>query len=396
MTVVTTLPDVRERLRAACDRYSIPLETRGRLVVAVTAVAKSLLTKRIPVELGERVEAEQLVVSLRAPMAARPDTLPLMPEHGPGGTFTWRIPISTVIPAPSRPVADETAFEQELMAALAHADAVERQQKDLKHELAETNSGVLAMYVELEKRDEQLRRSHAVIFRQLEDALRPQAPSVPGVGLAVHYAPADADAPTGGDLFDWFVLPDGMLHITVVDAVGHGVASTRDALDVTHAIRTLALEGHPLAQLIGRAAETLGGVFPRLMATALVARIDPSNGRFQLANGGHPPALLLGRSGACFIQIEGRGVGFPLPGSVVVHTGHLETGDVLLLYTDGLTECRGSITDGEQRLVKAALRHKSPDLDAMTSAIVADIHEDRRYADDTLLITVRYGRRPSA
>ncbi|ONI75022.1 hypothetical protein ALI144C_40355 [Actinosynnema sp. ALI-1.44] len=277
----------------------------------------------------------------------------------------------------------------QLTAALA---AAQQELKELKHELAETNSGVVAMYVELEKRDEQLRRSHAVIFRQLEDALRPQPPTVPGVGLSVHYSPADADAPTGGDLFDWFVLPDGTLHITVVDAVGHGVASTRDALDVTHAIRTLALEGHPLAQLIGRAAETLGRVFPRLMATALVARIDPATGRFHLANGGHPPALLLRRGAASYIEIDGRGVGFPLPGSAVVYTGHLETGDTLLLYTDGLTEGHGSIIDGEQRLSASALRNSGPDLDAMTSAIVADIHDGRRYADDTLLIGVRYGR----
>ncbi|GAA1965191.1 hypothetical protein GCM10009754_41480 [Amycolatopsis minnesotensis] len=125
-----------------------------------------------------------------------------------------------------------------------------------------------------ETRDPQLPDPHAAISRKLEDALRPPPPRVRGVELAVRYKPAETDAPVGGDHYDWFVLPDGTLHITVVDAVGHGVTSTRNALNVTHTIRTLALEGYPIEELISRAATIIGSTRPGDVATVLLARVD--------------------------------------------------------------------------------------------------------------------------
>ncbi|WP_344180060.1 PP2C family protein-serine/threonine phosphatase, partial [Streptomyces albidochromogenes] len=189
------------------------------------------------------------------------------------------------------------AVEEELRAAFARTDALVAEHRRLKHELAETNAGVLALYVQLEERDEQLRKAHGQILQELEDALRPQPLTIEGLELAVHYAPADPNAPTGGDHYDWFQLPDGTLHITVVDALGHGVRSTRSALNVTHAVRTLALEGHPLKSILARTHEILMPLDPELMATVLLARLDPATGELQIANGSHPPALLLQADG---------------------------------------------------------------------------------------------------
>ncbi|MCE6995437.1 serine/threonine-protein phosphatase [Saccharothrix sp. S26] len=244
------------------------------------------------------------------------------------------------------------------------------------------------MYVQQEERDEQFRLAHAVIFRELEDALRPPSPIVDGIELGVCYRPAGDDTPTGGDLYDWFLLPDGTLHITVVDAVGHGVTCTRNALNVTHTVRTLALEGHPLHDLVRRTDQVNHGA----MATILLARLDPRTGHLELANGSHPAALLLHDTEASYLPVPGRGVGFPLPGSEGVRTARLTPNDTLLLYTDGLIESRGDLAEGEARLTHVARRHAGRPLDSLPSAIVQDMHDVVLYPDDTLVLAVRFTR----
>src|SRR5207248_9736234 len=58
------------------------------------------------------------------------------------------------------------------------------------------------------------------VVHQLQEAVRPPTPPVEGAELGVYYEPADPEAGTGGDLYDWVVLSDGDLHVAVVDVMG--------------------------------------------------------------------------------------------------------------------------------------------------------------------------------
>lgn len=382
---------LRTRIRHLCDAHGVPVEQRARLVVSATTLARA---SHQPASVTGQVHTEPdgtaaliVILDLREPVdRSRPLNLPLPPEPGDEPSAVWRIPLPERQTGRFGHADEETAVEQELRAVLARADAIEREYRELEHELAETNNGVLAMYVQLQQQDEQLRRAHAVIFRELEDALRPPPPAVDGVELGVHYKPAGIDAPTGGDLYDWLVLPDGTLHISVVDAVGHGVTCTRNALNVTHTIRTLVLEGHALQRLVQRTAR----INTDLMATVLLARLNPATGRLQLANGSHPPALLVRDDRHTYLPVAGRGIGFPEPGSASVRSSQMVPGDLLLLYTDGLVESRGDVDEGELRLADAARRHAALPIEDVAPAIVHDMHDVVRYNDDTLLIAVRY------
>lgn len=390
---------VREELRALCDRHGVPVEQRGRLVLAAATLVRALAPAAPTVTSEVRGEPDggatlEVVLRLdRAPTGRHPPLdLPLPAEVDPDGAVTWRIALPATGTRGARAGAAEPAgaleaLEEELRAALARVDTLEREHRELKHELAETNSGVLAMVVELEERDERLRGAHAAIFRELEDALRPPPLTVPGLEMGVHYQPAEADAPSGGDLYDWFTMPDGTVHVSIVDAVGHGVACTRAAVTVSHTLRTLALEGHPLDVLVRRTAE----IVPDRMATVLLARLDPRTGLARLANGGHPPALLVPADGGepAYLPVRGRGVGFPAPGSQGVREVRLARGDTLLLYTDGLTESRGDHGEGEHRLVAAARHHRTRPAAAMATAVVGEMHDVVVHRDDTLLLTIR-------
>ncbi|MFD3531365.1 PP2C family protein-serine/threonine phosphatase [Streptomyces sp. NPDC058664] len=401
--LLSTLSEVRRAVRRLAGLYGLPAGTRARLTASVVAVARAGLENgqslRIAARRGPREEpagpdTPTLVLTLSLPSGPGSlAKLPLPPVTTEGGV-EWRIalpsPREVTEAAASDEAVEEEAVEEELAALLTDLDALAADHQQLKAELDETNSGVLALYVQLEERDEQLRRAHGQMLRELEDALRPAPLSVPGLELAVHYAPADTDAPTGGDLYDWFVLPDGSVHITVVDALGHGVGSTRAALDVTHTVRTLALDGYPMKAIVGRASEVLNGMDPQLMATVLLARINPASGELLLANGSHPPALVVRTDGPTeYLEVPGRGVGYPLPGSEQVLHSHLRPGDLLMLYTDGLTESRRDPLEGEQRLAASATRNAGRPIHEIPGAIADDMHTVVHHPDDTLALTLR-------
>ncbi|MFD3518219.1 PP2C family protein-serine/threonine phosphatase [Streptomyces sp. NPDC058657] len=407
--VFHSAPSLRQEVRRLTRDHRLPAELVTRLVLSVSRLAADTLHAGFPVTLHTGADAETpvhlpehyLVLTLGALTQGHraPEASLLPPAYETRHSVTWLVPLPRDADArPSAPptaddcaLSDTEAYERELLAALARVDALTVQHRDLKHELAETNGGVLALYVQLEEREEQLRTAHGRMLLDLENALRPAAPHIPGAELAVYYAPSDPAAPTGGDLYDWFAMPDGTLHITVVDALGHGIRSTRTALSVTHAVRALALEGHPLQTLIARTHHQLTPIAAEMQATALLARLDPHTGALHLAGGGHPPALLLRADGhtAQFLPAPGRGVGFPLPGSEDLRHEILAPGDLLILYTDGLTESRRNPVEGELRLIASARRHAHLPVRDIPAAIAADMHTVVLHSDDTLALALR-------
>ncbi|WP_372351887.1 PP2C family protein-serine/threonine phosphatase [Streptomyces sp. KL116D] len=399
-TTHRSLPELRSAVRTLAAGLRLPAELRTRLTLSVARVAEPELRAGRLVTLETRPEQDfvrrELTVLLRAPYAPWPapvEGLPL-PAQREADATVWRVPLPET-PGRGHPGGQTSVelLEEELRAAVARAEALEADRRNLTHELDETNSGVLALYVQLEERDEQLRRAHGQMLRELEDALRPGPLKVGGLELAIHYAPAGTDAPTGGDLYDWFQLPDGTVHITVVDALGHGLTSTRSALNVTHAVRTLTLEGHPLETVVARTDEILLPYDRELMATVQLARIDPVAGRLTLANGSHPPPLLVREDGSArFLEVRGRGIGYPLAGSEGLWHEELALGDLLVLYTDGLTESRRDPYEGERRLTAAAVRHRHRPTEEIPGALAKEMHTVILHPDDTLALTVRRTR----
>ncbi|MFD8569702.1 PP2C family protein-serine/threonine phosphatase [Streptomyces sp. NPDC057694] len=395
-TTHRSLPELRSAVRALAARLHLPAELRTRLAQSVSRVAETELRAGRPVTLEaappQAPDDRELTLRLRAASASAVENLPL-PAQREADSTVWRVPLPAQVPAGQRAHSPVELLEEELRVAVHRAETLEADRRSLTHELDETNSGVLALYVQLEERDEQLRRAHGQMLRELEDALRPAPIKVDGLELAIHYAPAGTDAPTGGDLYDWFELPDGTVHITVVDALGHGVTSTRSALDVTHAVRTLTLEGHSLETIVRRTDEILLPYDRELMATVQLVRIDPGSGRVAVANGSHPPPLLVSGDGSTrFLEVRGRGIGYPMAGSEGLRHEQLAPDDLLVLYTDGLTESRRDPYEGERRLAAAAVRHRHRPTEEIPGALAQEMHTVILHPDDTLALTVRRSR----
>jgi len=236
----------------------------------------------------------------------------------------------------------------------------------------------------------QLEASQREVVHQLQDAVRPLAPDVETAELGVFYLPADPSAPTGGDLYDWVVLPDGALHLAVVDVVGKGVAATKDAMSVTHALRLLALDGCPMSRLVSRADGLVSAQSPDLAATALVARYHPEEGTVELAGAGHPPALVVSPEGKSrFVTAPGIPIGWPGAGSGEVVSLTLERSETLVLYTDGLVEATKDILDGLDALAEAAAEAAGYPAGPLARALVERSLAGAMRADDSLALVLR-------
>ncbi|HEX2023119.1 MAG TPA: SpoIIE family protein phosphatase [Acidimicrobiales bacterium] len=250
--------------------------------------------------------------------------------------------------------------------------------------------GVALDNLETVTRLTELQAAQEEIVHQLQEAVRPPMPEVASAELGVHYLPADPGAPTGGDLYDWLVLPDGDLHLAVVDVMGKGVSATKDAVGVTHALRLLALDGCSLDRLVARAGALVTAQSPELVATVMVARYRPADGTVHLAGGGHPPALLVsGDRRVRLISAPGVAIGWPGAGSSEIVTVVLGRQDTLVLYTDGLIEASKDILAGLDGITAAAAQTAEYPAAHLARALVQRALFGAQRRDDSLALVLR-------
>ena len=236
----------------------------------------------------------------------------------------------------------------------------------------------------------EVEEAQRLVVEQLQQAVMPATPDVEATEIAVSYLASETNEPTGGDLYDWQVLPDGAVHVAVVDVLGHGVAATKDALAVVHTLRTVAVSGTPLEEMVSRADELLGAQHPDLVATVVVARYEPETGRLRVAAGGHPPALVVSARGEVTqLSAAGGAIGWPGAGSDIVAETTLGVRDALVLYTDGLVEAGKDILAGMEALVGHARDVAHLPAEELANELVRRSLEGASRRDDTLALVLR-------
>ena len=358
-----------ETLRAASSAGIVVYVDVGSEVLAVAG--------------GDLAQAEELVDGPAAPVITRSlaGSEPVVaPVRGRAGLTATLL----VVPVPASGGVVRGALVAALEAPEA-ADASARVGSAVAGHL-----GVALDNLETMLRLAELEAAQREVAHQLQEAVRPPMPTVEGAELGVFYLPADPGAPTGGDLYDWYLLPGGDLHLAVVDVAGKGVQATKDALAVMHAVRLLVLEGCPLKDIVERADHMLSPGDSELVASLVVARYSPDSGLLQVSGAGHPPVLLL-RSGGKVEQLDLSGIpiGWPEAGSLTVLERELGRNDMAVFYTDGLVEASKDILEGLDQLERAAeevSRYPAPFLArALVDRALAGAA--RRY--DTLALVLR-------
>jgi serine phosphatase RsbU (regulator of sigma subunit) len=199
-------------------------------------------------------------------------------------------------------------------------------------------------------------------------------------------------ASIGGDTFDYSLARD-LLHFSVTDAMGHGVASALTATLGVGSLRNSRRRGWSLVEqaAAANAAVAEHAAATSTFVTAVLGRIDLGSGACALINAGHLPPLLVR---------EGRVEPVPLPRNFPLgmlagstfHSGEvtLLAGDRLVLVTDGMREREAAKLDLVAELRRAADLHPREATRALADAVLR-VAGPTLDDDATLLIIDWYG-----
>ncbi|GAA2717920.1 MULTISPECIES: PP2C family protein-serine/threonine phosphatase [Streptomyces] len=254
-----------------------------------------------------------------------------------------------------------------------------------------------ANVVLISTRERQLLQTRSVAEAAQRALLRPVPERIGGLRVAVRYVAAAAEARVGGDLYEVLATPYGV-RILLGDVRGKGLGAVETATDVLGTFREAA-QVEPGLETV---AQRLDATVVRRRATeefvtAALVEVPTGGGPAHLVNCGHLPPLLW--RGGQVTEVES-----PVPDPPLALRHLVEgpchrirfgfaPGDVLVLFTDGVTEARdasGHFYPLRERL--AAMPHLSPD--ALAARLLADLlaYAGGALGDDAALLVVRRER----
>jgi anti-anti-sigma factor len=240
------------------------------------------------------------------------------------------------------------------------------------------------------------RAALADVRREVADTLQrsllpARLPQLDRLEVVTRYLPAGEGMAAGGDWYDVHRLRDGRVALAVGDVVGNGATAAAAMGQLRSSLATLLLAGHPPAEaleLLDLFADEVPGAG---VCTVACLQLEPATGRLTYSRAGHPPPLVVDGQGAAFLD-EGRGPALGLPGRGLrpQATATVPPGATLLLFTDGLVECRSAALDtGLRRLADAVTARRQEPLPAVVDGVLADLVDATGAADDVAVVAVR-------
>ncbi len=228
--------------------------------------------------------------------------------------------------------------------------------------------------------------------REIQEGLLPKKiPQVRGFEIAGAWQPASV---VGGDYFDVLKFSEKRIGICIGDVVGKGLSAALLMANLQASFRAFASEDVSPGMLLGKLNEVnCNNIAPDKFVTFCYCTIDTTENRLTYANAGHWPPILFHKSGEAIPLREG---GAPLgifSNRVYGNTGlALESGDRLVLYTDGLTEAMDSAKQefGERRLMQLCSRNLALSASDLLAAIRKDVvgYCSGNFQDDFTLVVV--------
>lgn len=226
--------------------------------------------------------------------------------------------------------------------------------------------------------------------RAIQASILPRSlPRIDGLDVATAYVPASDVA---GDYYEFVTPAEGELGILVADVSGHGIAAALVASMLKIGIATMnGSLGRP-AELLDRMNRLFCGKLERQFITAAYAHLTAAG--LRIASGGHPPPLLFRHATGAIGELEPRGAilgRFPdaefsdLP-------VRFERGDVLVLYTDGVTEARNASGEmfGDERLRSIVRESAGSSAESVVQEIRSAVSSwSPQFEDDVTLVVVR-------
>ncbi len=169
------------------------------------------------------------------------------------------------------------------------------------------------------------------------------------------YATMETAKMVGGDFFDFYMLSENVLAVTIADVSDKGIPAAMFMMRAKALLKNLATEGKSLAELVTAANASLwennGG---NMFVTAWIGFIDLQTGNVSYVHAGHTYPVLIRKDGPVFVKQKAEIFIGGIPGAVYHEQKFtMQPGDQLFLYTDGVTEAFGKEEEiyGNERLL---------------------------------------------
>lgn len=222
---------------------------------------------------------------------------------------------------------------------------------------------ITSLVIAREELNQAYTREHRV-SETLQQSLLPHIPErMDSIQIVSAYQAALEEALIGGDFYDVFRPAPNLVGILIGDVSGKGIYSAAHSALVRYTLRAYSYQ-NPSA---GAVIESLNDVVTREIElesfiTLLYGVFDPQEDTFSYVNAGHMPPLHLKCLDGKVVELTGEGmaVGIVTGNKYVQNTIRLQKGERILLYTDGVTDARGSCGFfGLERLKEFALSHQN-------------------------------------
>ncbi len=226
------------------------------------------------------------------------------------------------------------------------------------------------------------------------DLLPDSPPSLESYDIEIFYRPASE---VGGDYYDFFHLPDRNLGLAVADVAGKGIPAALTMAGLKGNLVAYVQSIYSISKIIQKVNESsvLGEGDP-IMTGLFYGVLDLDSGKLTYVNAGHNPPLLVKREGeSCWLEKGGLIMGLSAEAKYEHGTVELESGDVLVLYTDGLTEAMDSsdFEFGTERLCNVVLENRDLSAHQISGGILDAVNSYSKgspQGDDQTLVVLKY------
>jgi serine phosphatase RsbU (regulator of sigma subunit)/anti-sigma regulatory factor (Ser/Thr protein kinase)/TolA-binding protein len=270
-------------------------------------------------------------------------------------------------------------------------------------EIAQAFSEITNRFRESQKNlaDQERLQKEMQVAQEIQQTLLPsEFPDLEGYELASYY---EAAREVGGDYYDFVEVDKDTLGIAVADVSGKGVPGSLVMTMIRTALRTEARGLKDAAEVLSRVNDfVIGDMKKGMFVTVFYVIIDSKRRRLNYASAGHNPMILYRASTQKTYYLNPRGfpIGIQLHEkdlfrkSIESDTIQLAEEDILLIYTDGITEAMNAKRDlfGEERLLKIFREHGQLRVNPFVEQIKEDIlsfTEGNPQSDDITLVAIR-------
>lgn len=238
--------------------------------------------------------------------------------------------------------------------------------------------------------------------RKIQEKLLPDdMPEVPGFEIAGTSIPSQQ---VGGDYFDFLDMGEGQWGIAIADVSGKGIPAALLMANLQASLHAQVIRPGEVAEVTSRINELLvESTDANMFATFFYGILDRGRSEFTSANAGHNPPMLLKRDGR-IVRLEAGGLllGFMADQEYAQESQPLDPGDILVLFTDGITEAVDTSFEevaenlfGEERLLSVLRENQAGSAREIQTAILQAIAQhtgNSPQSDDITLVVIKRRR----